>query len=340
MERRRRRARASILARVCFRTRRVLALSVLLAVAVAGYLGWRSGPGTPDLPWLLALPPDQALRLEVNLEAARVSGPGTLLLEALLQSSYGADARQAGLAESRLLLLSVDSQGAYLAAQGRFPEQRLHALVERWGGECDGSLRETPCSFDGSPEDRSGRSGWLLLPSGDRLLLTYAGSEKAVLAMVGRATPVRRLLSVLQGEVPRRSPWMASLTVDPGRLTPIMREPHEVLPNLLVLAKAFEKAVRAQFYLREGENNSLHLHLEAESPGASEAQELHGLLAGLNDLAAAAASYGRGEGAPSDWSTLLGTARFEQEGPAVKGAWTIEWEVLGRLVGANPPASE
>jgi hypothetical protein len=314
-------------------------LSVLAAVAVAGHLGWRSGPGAPDLPWLLALPPDQALRLEVNLEAARVSGPGTLLLEALLQSSYGADARQAGLAESRLLLLSVDSQGAYLAAQGRFPEQRLRALVERWGGECDGSLREIPCSFD-APDDRSGRAGWLLLPSGDRLLLTYAGSEQAVRAMVGRATPVRRLLSVLQGEVPRRSPWMASLTVDPGRLTPIMREPHEVLPNLLVLAKALEKAVRAQFYLREGENGSLLLHLEAESPGASEAQELHALLAGLNDLAAAAASYGRGEGAPSDWSALLGTARFEQEGPAVKGAWTIEREVLGRLVGANPPASE
>jgi hypothetical protein len=98
--------------------------------------------------------------------------------------------------------------------------------------------------------------------------------------------------------------------------------------------------VRADFHLRDGDNNSLHLHLEAESPGASEAQELHALLAGLNDLAAAAASYGRGEGAPSDWSVLLGTARFEQEGPAVKGAWTIEREVLGRLVGANPPASE
>jgi hypothetical protein len=303
-------------------------------------LGWRSGPGNPDLPWLLALPPDQALRLEVNLEAARLSEPGTLLLEALLQSGYGADARQAGLAESRLLLLSLDSQGAYLAAQGRFPVERLRALVERWGGECDGSLRETPCSFGGSAEDRSGRTGWLLLPSGDRLFLAYAGSEEAVRAMVGRATPVRRLLSALRGEIPQRSPWMASLTVDPGRLAPIMSQPHDALPNLLVLAKALEKAVRAHFYLREGENGSLLLQLEAESLSTSEAQELRGLLAGLNDFAAAAAGYGRGEDAPSDWSTLLGTARFEQEGSAVKGAWTIERELLGRLVGANPPAPE
>jgi hypothetical protein len=107
-----------------------------------------------------------------------------------------------------------------------------------------------------------------------------------------------------------------------------------------VLAKAFEKAVRAHFYLREGENDSLLLRLEAESPGASEAQELRALLAGLNDLAAAAASYGRGEGEPSDWSALLGTARFAQGGTAVTGTWTIERELLGRLVGANPPAPE
>jgi hypothetical protein len=340
LERRRQGTEASILAKVWFRTRRVLPPTFLVAVALAGYLGWRSGPGASDMPSLLALPPDQALRLEVNPEAARDSGPGTLLLEALLRSRFGSDARQAGLTDSRLLLLSLDAHGAYLAAQGRFPEERLRALVERWGGVCRGSLRETPCSFAGSPQDHAGRTGWLLLPADDRLLLAYAGSEEAVRAMVGRATPVRRLLSALRGEIPQRSPWMASLTVDPGRLAPIMSQPHDALPNLLVLAKALEKAVRAHFFLREGENGDLLLHLEAESPTASEAEQLRGLLAGLNDFAAAAAGYGRGEDAPSDWSTLLGTARFEQEGSAVKGAWTIERELLRRLVGANPLGSE
>jgi hypothetical protein len=323
---------------VCFRTRRIL-LAALLGVALAGSLAWRAGPGAPDLPWLLALPPDQALRLEANLEAARDSGPGTLLLEAFLRSRFGSDARQAGLADSRLWLLSLDSEGAYLAAQGRFEAERLRALVEQIGGTCEGSLRETPCSV-AAPDGHSGRALGLLLPSDDRLLLAYAGSEEAVLAMVERASLGRRLLSVLRGEVPQRSPWMAHLTVDPGRLAPIMRQPHAALPNLLVLAKAFEKAVRAHFYLREGENGSLLLHLEAESPTPSEAQELHGLLAGLNDLAAAAADYGRQEGTPSDLSTLLATARFEQEGTAMTGTWTIEKELLRRLVGVNPPAPE
>lgn len=309
-------------------------------MVLAGYLGWRSGPGAPDLPWLLALPPDQALRLEVNLEAARASGPGTLLLEAFLRSSHGAGARQAGLAESSLLLLSLDSEGVYLALQGRFQTEQLRALIERKGGECDGSLREIPCSFDGSEEDRSGRRGWLLLPSGDRLLLAYGGSQEAVLGMVERAGLASRLFRVLRREIPQRSPSMARLTVDPARLAPIMRQPQGALPNLLVLAKAFEKAVRASFDLQGGGNGDLQLHLAAESPGASEAQELHGLLAGLNDFAAAAASYGREQDTPSDWSALLGTARFAQGGTAVTGTWTIERELLGRLVGANPPAPE
>ncbi len=303
----------------------------LLGLGLTAYLAWRLGGGrapenVPD-----SAPAGPAIQVSVDFRAVRTTPAAALLINAVLnlgdQLSRWLALLQEGDDLERMDLF-LDSKGVYMLARGAFTTQSLRQSIERAGGRCAGSLQEYPCTL---PADPAGCMNSVFTPANGRFSAACAASVQDAEALAEQAAPGAPLLPFLGagGEDPFEG--VARLTVDPARLEPLMREPPPFVPNLSMVARALEKASRAEFLLKKGDKGFLYVHLEAVSRTESEAKQLHDLLAGLNEFGAAAADFGQGEKESSDWSSLLRSARFAHQATTVTGVWTIDPELLRRL---------
>jgi hypothetical protein len=309
---------------------RVCWIAVLAGLAVTAYVVWRlAGSHAPNVADTASTEP--ALRASVDFLAVRAVPAGSLLINRVLNLGDQLSRWLTLLQEEEVLDrmdFLLDPRGAYILGQGEFTPQSLRQSIERAGGRCAGSLQEYPCTLSADP---AGCTISVFTPAKGRFTAACATTSHDAESMAEEAAVRDGLLPFLELGAEDRFDGIARLTVNPARLEPLMREPPAFVPNLSIVARALEKAVRAECSLKGDGKGGLSVHLEAVSETESEAEQLRTLLAGLNEFAAAAADFGRGEKESSDWSTLLRSAQFSQQGTAVTGVWAIPSDLLRRL---------
>ncbi len=307
---------------------KVWVFAILAGVALTVYIAWRlGGRPAPDLAGNASV--DPALRVSIDFHAVRAVPAGLLLFHRALNLGDQLSRWVTLLQEEKILErmdIILDEKGAYILTRGDFTPQSLRQSIERAGGRCAGSLQEYPCTLSADP---AGCTISVFTPANGRFTAACAATVENAASMAEQAEAHTGLAASLGSE--DSFDGLGRIAVNPVRLDPLMRDPPAFLPNLSIVARALEKARRAEFLLQGDAQGGLAIRLEALSETEPEAEQLHTLLGGLNEFGAAAADFGRGEKESSDWSTLLRSAQFARRGTAVTGVWTIDAGLLRRL---------
>ena len=314
-----------------------------VVIGVLGYLFWRNLAPDPPKRLFALLPDNHALYAYADVEAMReaafffddASAPVWELID--LGGTF---------AEYRVFLSEAEVIGAALSVgehelravlSGRFTTPELKAQAERRGGHCEERLAPRPDSplthFTSSPGEKSRLTCSVDTPEGD-IRLRLSGDD--LLEIVDRrprtvepadsghaaflAAPARQ--SIREGAVL----WVA---LRPSRLEAVMKDPPRVMVNLALFARALRQAQWAYLTLGYGrEAPSLRLHLEAFTESAEDAQEMHGVLSGLNEFAAVMADRRSSADGAGLWGPVLRTAEFAQQGATVRALWQIDPALL------------
>ena len=296
-----------------------------VVVGVLGYLLWRNL--TPDLPGRLfaLLPGNHALYAYADIEAMREAA---LLSDAASAPLWELIDRRCNFAEYRVFLSEAEVTGAALSVgehelravlSGRFTAAELKAHVERQGGHCEDEPVSFTCSVD-SPEAgiRLRLPGDNLLEIVDRPPRTVEPADPGHAAFLG--APVRQ--SIRKGAVL----WVA---LRPSCLEAVMKDPPRGMVNLALFARALRQAPWAYLTLGYGRDAStLQLQLQAFTESPEHAQEMHGVLSGLNEFAAAMADRRSSADGADSWGPVLRSADFAQQGETVRGLWQIDLALL------------
>lgn len=292
-----------------------------IVAGVLGYLLWRNL--VPDLPGRLfpLLPDNHALYAYADIEAMREAA---LFSDAASMPGWELIDRRGHFAEHSVFLSEAGVTGAALSVgehelravlSGRFTAPELMAHVEGQGGHCE----DFTCSVD-SPEAeiRLRLPGENLLEIVDRPPRTVETAEPGHAAFL--AAPARQ--GIREGAVV----WMA---LRPPLLEAVMQDPPRDMANLALFARALRQATWAYLTLGYGRDASgLRLHLEAFTESTEDAQEMHGVLSGLNEFAAAMADRRSSADGAGPWGRILRTADFTQDGATVRGLWQIDPALL------------
>ena len=108
-----------------------------------------------------------------------------------------------------------------------------------------------------------------------------------------------------------------------------MKDPPRGMVNLSLFARALRPATWAYLTLGyDRDASSLRLHLQAVAETTEDAQEMHGVLSGLNAFAAAMADRRSGDAGAGPWGSVLDTADFTQQGTTVRALWRIDPALL------------
>lgn len=296
-----------------------------VVVGVLGYLLWRNL--APDLPKRLfaLLPDNHAFYAYADVEAMREA---VLFSDAASVPGWELIDRRGHFAEHRVFLSEAGVTGAALSVgehelrailSGRFTAPALKAQAERQGGHCEDRPAGFTCSV-GSPgaEIRLRLPGDSLLEIVDRPPRTVESADQGNAAFL--AAPARQ--SIRNGAVL----WVA---LRPLRLEAVMKDPPRGLANLALFARALRQATWAYLTLGYGrDTSSLRLQLEAFTESAEDAQEMHGVLSGLNEFAAAMADRSSSAAGSGPWGPVLRTADFTQQGTTVQALWQIDPALL------------
>ena len=292
-----------------------------VVVGVVGYLLWRNlAPDDPKRLFAL-LPDNHALYAYADVEAMREAA---FFSDAASARGWELIDRRGQFAEYRGFLSEAEVTGAALSVgehelravlSGRFTAPELMKHVERQGGHCE----DFTCSVDTPEGDiRLRLSGDNLLEIIDRRPRTVEPADPGNAAFL--AAPARQ--SIREGAIL----WAA---LRPPRLEAVMKDPPRGMVNLMLFARALRQA--PWVYLTLGydrEASSLRLHLEAFTESAEEAQEMHGVLSGLNEFAAAMADRRSSTDGADPWGPVLRTADFAQQGATVRALWRIDPALL------------
>lgn len=298
-----------------------------VVAGVLGYLLWRNL--VPDLPGRLfpLLPDNHALYVYADIGAIREAA---LFSDAASAPGWELIDRRGHFAEHRVFLSEAGVTGAALSVgehelravlSGRFTAPELMAHAEGQGGHCEDRPAGFTCSA-GSPEAgiRLRLPGDNLLEIVDRPPRTVEPAEPGHAAFL--AAPARQ--GIREGAVV----WMA---LQPSRLEAVMKDPPRDLANLALFARALRQATWAYLTLGYGrETSSLQLRLQAFTETPEEAREMHGVLSGLNEFAAAMADRSSSNAGAGPWGRVLRTADFTQQGATVRGLWQIDPALLRR----------
>ena len=76
------------------------------------------------------------------------------------------------------------------------------------------------------------------------------------------------------------------------------------------------------------DESALQLQLQAFTETPEDAQEMHGVLSGLNEFAAAMADRSSSNAGAGQWGRVLRTAEFVQQGATVRALWQIDPALL------------
>ena len=292
-----------------------------VVVGVLGYLLWRNLAPDPSERLFALLPDNHALYAYADVEAMRQAA---FFFDAASAPAWELIDRSGTFAEYRVFLSEAEVTGAALSVgeheiravlSGRFTASALKAQVERQGGHCE----DFTCSVDTPEGDiRLRLSGDDLLEIVDRRPRTVEPADSGHAAFL--AAPARQ--SIREGAVL----WVA---LRPSRLEAVMKDPPRDIVNLALFARALRQAQWAYLtlgYDREASRLQLRLEAFAETPEA--AQEMHGVLSGLNAFAAAMADRSSGDAGAGPLGRVLRTAEFVQHGATVRGLWQIDPALL------------
>ncbi|MDE0167723.1 MAG: hypothetical protein OXL36_21690 [Bryobacterales bacterium] len=292
-----------------------------VVVGVLGYLLWRNLAPDPPKRLFALLPDNHALYAYADVEAMREAA---FFFDAATAPVRELIDRRGNFAEYRVFLSEAEVTGAALSVgehelravlSGRFTASALMKHVERQGGYCE----DFTCSVDTPEGDMRLRlSGDDLLEIVDRRPRTVELADHGNAAFL--AAPARQ--SIRNGAVL----WVA---LRPLRLEAVMKDPPRGLANLALFARALRQATWAYLTLGYGrDTSSLRLQLEAFTESAEDAQEMHGVLSGLNAFAAAMADRRSGDAGAGPWGSVLDTADFTQQGTTVQALWQIDPALL------------
>lgn len=292
-----------------------------VVVGVVGYLLWRSLAPDPPKRLFALLPDHHALYAYADVEAMREAA---LLSDAASAPGWELIDRRGHFAEHRVFLSEAGVTGAALSVgehelravlSGRFTASALKVQAERQGGHCEERPAGFTCSVDSSEADiRLRLRGDNLLEIVDRRPRIVEPADRGHAAFL--AAPARQ--SIREGAVL----WVA---LRPPSLEAVMKDPPRGMVNLALFARALRQAPWAYLTLGYGRDaSSLWLHLEAFTESPEDAQEMHGVLSGLNQFAAAMADRSSSNAGAGPWGPVLRTADFAQEGATVRALWRID----------------
>ena len=292
-------------------------------VGVVGYLLWRQF--VPDLPSRLFpfLPDNHGLYAYVDVGAVRQAirfadpedVPGWEIID-----------RRGSFAEHRVFLAEADIDGAAISVgehelravlSGRFSGPTLEAHIEQVGGGCNDTPEGLTCLIESLKADTQ-----LRLRSGDILEII----DRSPLADNPGDSGDASFLAVpaRQGIRDGAVVWMA---LQPARLEAVMKDPPRDMMNLTLFARALRQATWAYATLGYSPvQSALQLDMEAFAQTTEDAEEMHRVLAGLNQFVIAAID--REATTPSPWSQVLRTAEFAQQDATVVGSWQIDPALL------------
>lgn len=292
-----------------------------VVVGVLGYLLWRNLVPDPPQRLFALLPDNHALYAYADVEAMReaafffdaASAPGWELID-----------QRGTFAEYRVFLSEAEVTGAALSIgehelravlSGRFTAPELMTQAERQGGHCEERPAGFTCSVDSPEADiRLRLRGDNLLEIVDRRPRTVEPADRGHAAFLD--APARQ--SIREGAVL----WVA---LRPPRLEAVMKDPPRGMVNLSLFARALRQAPWAYLtlgYDRDATTLELRLEAFAETPEA--AQEMHGVLSGLNEFAAAMAGRRSSADGGDLWGPVLRSADFAQQGATVRALWRID----------------
>ena len=296
-----------------------------VVVGVLGYLLWRNlAPDPPERLFAL-LPDNHALYAYADVEAMREAA---FFFDAASALGWELIDRRGTFAEYRVFLSEAEVAGAALSVgehelravlSGRFTAPELMTQAERQGGHCEERPAGFTCSVDSPEADiRLRLRGDNLLEIVDRRPRTVDPADPGNSAFL--AAPARQ--SIREGAVL----WVA---LRPPRLEAVMKDPPRGMVNLALFARALRQAPWAYLTLGyDREAPSLRLHLEAFAESAEDAQEMHGVLSGLNEFAAAMAGRRSSADGGDLWGPVLRSAEFAQQGATVRALWRIDPALL------------
>ena len=292
-----------------------------VVIGVVGYLLWQSLAPDPSKRLFTLLPDNHALYAYADIEAMREAA---LFSDAASAPVWELIDRGGNFAEYRVFLSDAEVTGAALSVgehelrailSGRFAAPALKEHVEGQGGHCE----DFTCSVE-SPEGdiRLRLSGDDLVEIVDRRPRTVEPADPGNAAFL--AAPARQ--SIREGAVL----WVA---LRPSRLEAVMKDPPRGMVNLALFARALRQAPWAYLTLGyDREASSLRLHLQAFTESAEAAQEMHGVLSGLNEFAAAMADRRSSADGADPWGPVLRTADIAQQGATVRALWQIDPALL------------
>lgn len=292
-------------------------------VGVVGYLLWRQL--VPDLPARLfpLLPDDHGLYVYVDVgavrQAARFADPASVPGWELID-------RRDSFAAHRAFLSDADIEGAAISIgeyelrallSGQFTAPVLKAHIEQQGGRCSGASEDFTCSIDSAQATTQLRlAGNGVLEIIDRSPLAGNPVDSGDASFL--AIPARQ--GIRDGAVV----WMA---LQPARLEAVMKDPPRAMMNLTLFARALRQATWTYATLGYSPvQSALQLDMEAFTQTPEEAEEMHRVLAGLNQFVIAAIDSEATT--PDPWSQVLRTAEFAQQDTTVVGTWQIDPALL------------
>ena len=296
-----------------------------VVVGVLGYLLWRNLAPDPSERLFALLPDNHALYAYADVEAMRETA---FFFDAASAPVRELIDRGGAFAEYRVFLSEAEVTGAALSVgeheiravlSGRFTAPELMKHVERQGGHCEDQTSRITCSVDTPEGDiRLRLSSDDLLEIVDRRPRTIEPADPGNAAFL--AAPARQ--SIREGAVL----WVA---LRPSRLEAVMKDPPRGMVNLALFARALRQAQWAYLTLGYGrEASRLQLRLEAFAETPEAAQEMHGVLSGLNAFAAAMTDRRSSADGADPWGPVLRTADIAQRGATVRALWQIDPALL------------
>ncbi len=288
--------------------------ALAVALALAGFLLWRSWPGrgSDARTMLMEMPAGDGLTVYVDARALRQSG----ILQRLAgeagaeDEDYRAFVAATGFEYRRDLeavMLRAEDGRRWIVADARIDLAKLRRYFLAHGGRCVSEL----CSMQGSAPER--QISWVRLRSG-RLGIAVNPDPLAAAAF-GDLAPEP------QWRPPAAPLWMfvpaKMLNAGPGA------------PAWLELAVQGLRGAKWLLWSAGASGNRLQLRLEIACPDGEKAREIAGRWDGvLASLREAAAAHGDQDSLPA----LLAGGAIRAEGDRVEGEWSFEWGRLEKLL--------